>query len=156
MKKKIVCILMAGVMASLVPAQMVFAEGDSGEKTVVKFQTWNPGTEEYVGEMIDKFEEEHPDIEVQHIYMPYTDHVEKLKVDLSAGDAADVFGVQTGAMYKEFRDFEEDLTPYLVKEYGDDWASNYNEYAMSLLKGDDGEYYAVLWDSAMQDMYGQT
>ena len=130
-------------MASLVPAQMVFAEGDSGEKTVVKFQTWNPGTEEYVGEMIDKFEEEHPDIEVQHIYMPYTDHVEKLKVDLSAGDAADVFGVQTGAMYKEFRDFEEDLTPYLVKEYGDDWASNYNEYAMSLLKGDDGEYYAV-------------
>ena len=143
MKKKIVCILMAGVMASLVPAQMVFAEGDSGEKTVVKFQTWNPGTEEYVGEMIDKFEEEHPDIEVQHIYMPYTDHVEKLKVDLSAGDAADVFGVQTGAMYKEFRDFEEDLTPYLVKEYGDDWASNHNEYAMSLLKGDDGEYYAV-------------
>lgn len=143
MKKKIVCILMAGVMASLVPAQMVFAEGDSGEKTVVKFQTWNPGTEEYVGEMIDEFEEEHPDIEVQHIYMPYTDHVEKLKVDLSAGDAADVFGVQTGAMYKEFRDFEEDLTPYLVKEYGDDWASNYNEYAMSLLKGDDGEYYAV-------------
>lgn len=143
MKKKIVCILMAGVMASLVPAQMVFAEGDSGEKTVVKFQTWNPGTEEYAGEMIDKFEEEHPDIEVQHIYMPYTDHVEKLKVDLSAGDAADVFGVQTGAMYKEFRDFEEDLTPYLVKEYGDDWASNYNEYAMSLLKGDDGEYYAV-------------
>lgn len=143
MKKKMVCILMAGVMASLVPAQMVFAEGDSGEKTVVKFQTWNPGTEAYVGEMIDKFEEEHPDIEVQHIYMPYTDHVEKLKVDLSAGDAADVFGVQTGAMYKEFRDFEEDLTPYLVKEYGDDWASNYNEYAMSLLKGDDGEYYAV-------------
>ena len=143
MKKKMVCILMAGVLASLVPAQMVFAEGDSGEKTVVKFQTWNPGTEEYVGEMIDKFEEEHPDIEVQHIYMPYTDHVEKLKVDLSAGDAADVFGVQTGAMYKEFRDFEEDLTPYLVKEYGDDWASNYNEYAMSLLKGDDGEYYAV-------------
>ncbi|WP_342978690.1 MULTISPECIES: ABC transporter substrate-binding protein [unclassified Ruminococcus] len=143
MKKKMVCILMAGIMASLVPAQMVFAEGESGEKTVVKFQTWNPGTEEYVGEMIDKFEEEHPDIEVQHIYMPYTDHVEKLKVDLSAGDAADVFGVQTGAMYKEFRDFEEDLTPYLVKEYGDDWASNYNEYAMSLLKGDDGEYYAV-------------
>ena len=143
MKKKMVCILLAGAMASLVPEQMAFAEGDSGEKTVVKFQTWNPGAEEYVAEMIDKFEEEHPDIEVQHIYMPYTDHVEKLKVDLAAGDAADVFGVQTGAMYKEFRDFEEDLTPYLVEKYGDGWASNYNEYAMSLLKGDDGEYYAV-------------
>ena len=93
--------------------------------------------------MLEKFEEEHPDIQIDYTFMPYTDHVEKLKVDLSAGDAADVYGVQTGAMYKEFRDFEEDLTPYLVKEYGDDWASNYNEYAMSLLKGDDGEYYAV-------------
>lgn len=143
MKKKMVCILMAGVMASLVPAQMVFAEGDSGEKTVVKFQTWNPGDEEYTHAMLEKFEEEHPDIQIDYTFMSYTDHVEKLKVDLSAGDAADVYGVQTGAMYKEFRDFEEDLTPYLVKEYGDDWASNYNEYAMSLLKGDDGEYYAV-------------
>ena len=143
MKKKMVCILMAGVMASLVPAQMGFAEGDSGEKTVVKFQTWNPGDEEYTHAMLEKFEEEHPDIQIDYTFMPYTDHVEKLKVDLSAGDAADVYGVQTGAMYKEFRDFEEDLTPYLVKEYGDDWASNYNEYAMSLLKGDDGEYYAV-------------
>lgn len=143
MKKKMVCILMAGVMASLVPAQMVFAEGDSGEKTVVKFQTWNPGDEEYTHAMLEKFEEEHPDIQIDYTFMPYTDHVEKLKVDLSAGDAADVYGVQTGAMYKEFRDFEEDLTPYLVKEYGDDWASNYNEYVMSLLKGDDGEYYAV-------------
>ena len=143
MTKKMVCILMAGVMASLVPAQMVFAEGDSGEKTVVKFQTWNPGDEEYTHAMLEKFEEEHPDIQIDYTFMPYTDHVEKLKVDLSAGDAADVYGVQTGAMYKEFRDFEEDLTPYMAEKYGDDWTSNFNEYAMSLLQGDDGEYYAV-------------
>lgn len=143
MKKKMVCILMAGVMASLVPAQMVFAEGDSGEKTVVKFQTWNPVDEEYTHAMLEKFEEEHPDIQIDYTFMPYTDHVEKLKVDLSAGDAADVYGVQTGAMYKEFRDFEEDLTPYMAEKYGDDWTSNFNEYAMSLLQGDDGEYYAV-------------
>ena len=143
MKKKMVCILMAGVMASLVPAQMVFAEGDGGEKTVVKVQTWNPGDEEYTHAMLEKFEEEHPDIQIDYTFMPYTDHVEKLKVDLSAGDAADVYGVQTGAMYKEFRDFEEDLTPYMAEKYGDDWTSNFNEYAMSLLQGDDGEYYAV-------------
>lgn len=144
MKKKVVCILMAGIMASLVPAQMVFAEDDdSEEKTVVKFQTWNPGEEEYTHAMLEKFEEEHPDIHIEYSFMPYTDHVEKLKVDLSAGDAADVYGVQTGAMYNEFRDFEEDLTPYMTEKYGDDWASEFNEYAMSLLQGDDGEYYAV-------------
>lgn len=98
---------------------------------------------EYTHAMLEKFEEEHPDIQIDYTFMPYTDHVEKLKVDLSAGDAADVYGVQTGAMYKEFRDFEEDLTPYMAEKYGDDWTSNFNEYAMSLLQGDDGEYYAV-------------
>ena len=116
---------------------------ESTEKTLVRFQTWNPGTETYVAEMIELFEAEHPDIDVEHVYMPYDDHVEKLKVDLSAGDAADVFGVQTGAMYTEFRDFEENLSPYMVEKYGDDWVSDYNNYAMSLLQADDGDYYAV-------------
>ena len=38
-------------------------------------------------------------------------------------------------MYKEFRDFEEDLTPYLVKKnMVMTGLPNYNEYAMSLLK----------------------
>lgn len=89
------------------------------------------------------FEEEHPDIKIDYTYMPYTDHVEKLKVDISAGDAADVFGVQTGAMYNEFRDFEEDLTPYMTEAYGEDWESNFNEYAMSLLKAGDDKYYGL-------------
>lgn len=141
MKKKVVCILMAGVMAALVPTQVAFAEGE--EKTVVKFQTWNPGEGEVTNALIAQFEEEHPEIDIEYTYMPYTDHVEKLKVDLSAGDAADVYGVQTGAMYNEFRDFEEDLTPYLAEEYGEDWISMFNEYATTLLKGDDGGFYAV-------------
>lgn len=94
MKKKMVCILMAGVMASLVPAQMVFAEGDSGEKTVVKFQTWNPGDEEYTHAMLEKFEEEHPDIQIDYTFMPYTDHVEKLKL---------IFQQEMLQMFMEFR-----------------------------------------------------
>ena len=94
-------------------------------------------------ELIAMFEEEHPDIKIDYTYMPYTDHVEKLKVDISAGDAADVFGVQTGAMYNEFRDFEEDLTPYMTEAYGEGWESNFNDYAMSLLKASDDKYYAM-------------
>lgn len=144
MKKRMISILLTGTMLASMPVAQVFAEeAESGEKTVVRVQSWNPGEEEYRYEMIEMFEAEHPDIKIEYSYMPYTDHVEKLKVDLSAGDAADVFGVQTGAMYKEFRDFEEDLTPYLVEKYGEDWVSNYNDYAMSLLEGEDGEYYAV-------------
>lgn len=143
MKKRMISILLTGAMLVSTPAVLVFAEEAEGEQTVVKVQTWNPGEDEYRYQMIEIFEEEHPDIKIEYTYMPYTDHVEKLKVDFSAGDAADVFGVQTGAMYNEFRDFEEDLTPYLVEKYGEEWTSNYNEYAMSLLQGNDGGYYAV-------------
>lgn len=126
------------------PAAQVFAEeAAGGEQTVVKFQTWNPGEGEVTEQLIAMFEEEHPDIKIDYTYMPYTDHVEKLKVDISAGDAADVFGVQTGAMYNEFRDFEEDLTPYMTEAYGEDWESNFNEYAMSLLKAGDDKYYGL-------------
>ncbi len=144
MKKKVISVFLAGAMlASMCSVPVLAEEAESGEKTVVKVQSWNPGEDSYRYEMIERFEAEHPDIKIEYTYMPYTDHVEKLKVDLSAGDAADVFGVQTGAMYNEFRDFEEDLAPYLAEKYGEDWKSNYNEYAMSLLEGEEGGYYAV-------------
>ena len=144
MKRKVVSILLTGAMLVSMPAAQVFAEeAEGGEQTVVKFQTWNPGEGEVTEQLIAMFEEEHPDIKIDYTYMPYTDHVEKLKVDISAGDAADVFGVQTGAMYNEFRDFEEDLTPYMTEAYGEDWESNFNEYAMSLLKAGDDKYYGL-------------
>lgn len=144
MKRKVVSILLTGAMLVSMPVAQVFAEeAAGGEQTVVKFQTWNPGEGEVTEQLIAMFEEEHPDIKIDYTYMPYTDHVEKLKVDISAGDAADVFGVQTGAMYNEFRDFEEDLTPYMTEAYGEDWESNFNEYAMSLLKAGDDKYYGL-------------
>lgn len=46
-------------------------------------------------------------------------------------------------MYNEFRDFEEDLTPYMTEAYGEGWESNFNDYAMSLLKASDDKYYAM-------------
>ena len=144
MKRKVVSILLTGAMLVSMPAAQVFAEeAEGGEQTVVKFQTWNPGEGEVTDQLIAMFEEEHPDIKIDYTYMPYTDHVEKLKVDISAGDAADVYGVQTGAMYNEFRDFEEDLTPYMTEAYGEGWESNFNDYAMSLLKASDDKYYAM-------------
>lgn len=143
MKKRMISILLTGAVLASMPAAQVFAEeAEDGEKTVVKVQTWSPGEHPCRYEMIEMFEAEHPDIKIDYVYVPYTDHIEKLKVDFSAGDAADVFGIQTGKVYKEFRDFEEDLTPYLAEKYGEDWDSVFNEYAMSLLD-EDGKYYGV-------------
>ncbi len=115
----------------------------AAEKTVIRFQTWNPGEGPATDALIAQFEEENPDIDVEYVFMPYTDHVEKLKVDLAAGDAADVYGMQTGATYKEFRDFEMPLTSFVEEQYGKEWQEEYNAYCMSLLKTEDGEYYAL-------------
>lgn len=81
MKRKVVSILLTGAMLVSMPAAQVFAEeAEGGEQTVVKFQTWNPGEGEVTDQLIAMFEEEHPDIKIDYTYMPYTDHVEKLKV----------------------------------------------------------------------------
>lgn len=154
MKKRVLCMLLSLTMVITMaagcggkteaPAAGESTEAEGGEEQVtIRFQTWNPGEEAYNKEMFAQFEKENPGIKVEHVYMPYTDHVEKMKIDLSAGEAADVFGVQTGAMYNEFRDFEVDLTDLMAQEYGENWVSNYNEYAMSLLKADDGRYYGL-------------
>lgn len=140
MNKRVVSIGLTAAMALTAFGGTMAVSAE--EKTVVKFQTWNPGDDDATKECIAAFEAANPDIEIEFVYMPYTDHVEKLKIDLAAGDAADVYGMQTGATYEEFRDFEMDLTDYFTEKYGEDWTSEYNEYCMSLLNTD-GRYYAL-------------
>lgn len=112
------------------------------EQVTINFQTWNPGEGAAIDEVIAAFEEKYPNIKVNHVYMPYTDHVEKLKIDLASGEGADVFGMQTGATIKEFRDFEMDLTPYAENSWGADWQSQYMDFCMELLN-EDGHYYGL-------------
>lgn len=114
----------------------------SGDKVKVVFQTWNPGESQWAV-LKDEFEKDNPNIDLEFRFVPDSDHYEKLKVDLTAGDAADVYGMQVGANYEAFRDFETDLTPYLEKKYGDKWQDEYNSYALDMLKADDGKYYAM-------------
>lgn len=117
-------------------------ESESAEKTVVKFQTWNPDENTGVVEVIEAFEKENPDIEIEYVYAPYNDHIEKLKVDLAAGDLADVYGVQVGAIYEEFREFQLDLTDYQVQTYGENWQDEYVGVALDALEVD-GAYYGL-------------
>lgn len=138
-------------------------DSGSGEKTVVKFQTWNPGEGDAIEEVIATFEEQNPDITIEYTYMPYSDHMQKLKVDLASGGGPDVYGMQTGASLTEFRDFEMELGSYVKEAYGDDWTSDYKEFAMDLLN-ENGEYYALplglnyagfIWaDMSYMDQYG--
>lgn len=115
---------------------------DKKDVTTVTFQTWNPGEGAAIEEVIATFEKKNPDIKIKHVYMPYSDHMQKLKVDLASGAGPDVYGMQTGASLKEFRDFETELGSYAKDAYGDDWSSDFKEFAMDLLN-ENGEYYAL-------------
>lgn len=69
------------------------ADSGSGEQITINFQTWNPGQGAPIDEVIAAFEAKYPNIKVNHVFMPYTDHVEKLKIDMASGEGADVFGM---------------------------------------------------------------
>lgn len=85
--------------------------------TEITFQTWNPGEGEAIETLIADFESKNPDIKVNYVYMPYSDHVEKMKIDMASGQGPDVFGMQTGTTIKEFQDFEMNLTEFAEKAW---------------------------------------
>jgi ABC-type glycerol-3-phosphate transport system substrate-binding protein len=130
-------------LASLLP-QQVFPSG-SGQKTaegktVVTFQTWNPGQDNFA-EIEKAFEAQNPDIDIEFIFVPYTDHIQKLKIDLAAGEGPDVFGLQIGASIAEFHNFLTELTPYAQKEWNN-WPADVSPFAQSLLS-EQGRYYGM-------------
>ena len=76
--------------------------------------------------------------------MPYSDHVEKMKIDMASGQGPDVFGMQTGTTIKEFQDFEMNLTEFAEIAWGKDWESGFLDYCKDLLKDkQDGNYYGL-------------
>ena len=91
-----VCLMMlAGCLTT-------FAEG----KTTVTFQTWNPadsGPESPIYQIIDAFEAENPDIDIEYIYVGSGSHQDQLRVKLMGGEGPDVFGISAGAAYNAFR-----------------------------------------------------
>jgi ABC-type glycerol-3-phosphate transport system substrate-binding protein len=142
MKKFVVFCL--GVFLASLPLQRVFPGGGqqkaTGGKTVVTFQTWNPGPDNFA-EIEKAFEAKNPDIDIEFIFVPYTDHIQKLKIDLAAGEGPDVFGLQIGASIAEFHNFLVELTPYARKEWNN-WPADVSSFAQSLLS-EQGKYYGM-------------
>jgi ABC-type glycerol-3-phosphate transport system substrate-binding protein len=113
----------------------------SGERTKITYQTWNPYPEQFQPAK-EAFEAANPDLEIELVMVPYTDHIQKLKIDLASGQGPDVFGLQTGATLIEFRDFLTDMTPLAAAAWGDDWESKFIPFTTALLS-ENGTYYAL-------------
>lgn len=148
--KKIICTLLTASLctASLAGAgcMTVFAQENEGEKTVVTFQTWNPadsGEGSPIYQIIDAFEEENPDIEINYVYVGSGSHLDQLRVGLMGGEGPDVYGMSAGSAYSEFRDFEEDLTSYCQESWGENWEDKFLDFCMDIVKDEDGAVYGV-------------
>lgn len=136
MKKLLSLILVATMVLAM--GVCAFAE----EPVTVTFQTWNPGEDGWMDIIIPEFEAENPDIHVEYIYMPYSDHIADMQIKMNNGEGPDIYGMQTGATYNEFRPYEEDLTPYADETWGEGWEDNYIDFCMGLLEAD-GKYYGL-------------
>lgn len=137
--------------------------GTGINKTVITFQTWNP--DEPAFQSVEKdFETKFPQYDVQLTFIPYSDHISKLKVDLASGEGPDTFGLQTGATMKEFNEFLVDLAPQSKAEWGDNWLEKFIPFTTELIKGSLDSYYGLplgstyagmLWaDTFYFDKYG--
>lgn len=115
--------------------------GNDDEKVTIVYQCWNPYPEIFESVKQD-FEAKHPNIVVEYVMAPYTEHIQKLKIDLVSGQGPDVYGLQTGAAMQEFRDFELDLAPLATEKWGDNWKERFVPFAVELLD-EGGMFYGM-------------
>ena len=139
MKKRVICLL-ALVVCFTMMFSLVSVSAE-GEKIKLTYQTWNPYPEIFQP-VKEAFEAANPDIEINYVMVPYTDHIQKLKIDLASGQGPDVFGLQTGATLVEFRDFLTDVTPLAAEAWGADWEAKFVPFTTNLI-ADEGVYYAL-------------
>ena len=103
----------------------------AGEPVKITFWSWNggpavPGAQ--TGDppaLVVEFNKTHPDIQVDWKFYQYVDYLNALKLAVASGEGPDVFGLQAGALIKEYSEFTEDLKPYADKDLGANWQDQY-------------------------------
>lgn len=116
---------------------------DEKERVVVTFKTWNPtdmGADSPIHSIIRDFEELYPYIDVQYEYIDSRSYINQIKVELMGGEGADVYGMQSGMNYMDFRDFEEELSTHCEQNWGEAWVEHFASISMEQLKDETGIY----------------
>lgn len=115
-------------------------------KTTITFQTWNPadyGPDSPIYKIIDSFEKENPDIHVEYVFTKSVAYQEHMRVELIDGDGPDVYGISSGSAFDTFRIFEEDLTPFCEREWGEDWQDKFLDSCLDRVSDSDGRIYGL-------------
>ena len=110
---------------------------ENEEKVIVTFKTWNPtymGADSPIHRIIEDFEAIYPYIDIQYEYIDSRSYVNHIRVERMGGEGADIYGMNTGMYYKEFREYEEELSAYCEQYCGEDWEKHFVEISMEQLK----------------------
>ena len=113
--KRLLAVVLVGTMAaSMASGAAVSAE----EKQKLVIWSWGADEEKKAREdAVAIFQENHPEIEVEHSVIPTADHAwdQKAAAALAAGTGPDVMQMSPD-YYGLYSDYFEDLQPYLEKE----------------------------------------
>lgn len=162
-KKKILALLLTALMTTSLAAcgssgdDGGESEGGSDDGTVtLTFWSWLP-TNDQSDEMIEKFEEQNPNIKIDYTRTEQDDFFEKLQVAMASGTGPDLFGMTTGAMMDQYAKFSADMKE-TADEYWEGWEEDIDQNSVAQCTTEDGKVAGMpLLNAGMTTlMYNQT
>ena len=108
----------------------------------IVFRTWNPNEEAFIFAR-EEWEKLGTGIEIELMQVEYSDHIQTLKVNVASGEGPDLYGIQVGAIMKEFQEFTLDIAPKAKETWGNDWEEKFNPLYMEQVKGHLDSYYGL-------------
>jgi ABC-type glycerol-3-phosphate transport system substrate-binding protein len=120
------------------------ASGGTADKPVnLTFRTWNPGPCDARDHLVAAWSKFKPNSTIEFQDVAYSDHIQSLKVVVASGEGPDLYGIQVGAVMKEFAEFTVDVAPGMAKDYGADWEKKFAPWALEQTKGNLPTYYGL-------------
>ncbi len=143
MKKAIFFLLSMVMCISLISG--CDAKREDG-KTTITFQTWNPadgGPDSPIYKIIAAFEKENPDIHVEYKFVVSDTYQEHMRVELIGENGPDIYGISSGAAFDAFRLFEEDIAPFCIRAWGENWKDKFFDSCLERVSTADGKVYGL-------------
>ena len=114
----------AGLLAVMVLFTLTACKRSSGgtaasgekEPVTITFRTWQPGPGDHWDRVVAAWDALNTGITIDLVHVQYSDHIQPLKVLIASGEGPDIYGIQVGAIMKEFQEFTVDIASRAVAD----------------------------------------
>jgi raffinose/stachyose/melibiose transport system substrate-binding protein len=133
----------------------------SSTQTEVKILTWTP-IPRTMEKMIAAFQAKNPDIKVTFNNMNYNpQYLAALSAGAGSNSLPDIIALQPGALTQQYRNYLIDLTPHMVKSWGNSWMDKFYKIDADQMKlgnpsGDDSVYIVPCESQIIDIWYNKT